>query len=159
MTVSRIPPAELDGNAVQTSLLASVLGRRPEILAAFAKLDAATRFNGLLPVSMKEQIRRATAGVVGCEYCQSLGTHVPNDEERRESLAVAFALMVADDPTGISDAQFDVLREEFSEEEIVELVAFICFVAIAGQLFGATMALEPASPEEAAAYGQVVSRA
>lgn len=155
--MSRISPVELEGNAVQTSLLAGVLGRRPEILTAFGRLDAATRFHGVLPRSMKEQIRRATAGAVGCEYCQSLGEYVPNHDEQRESLAVAFALMIAEDPTGISDSQFDVLREDFSEEEIVELVAFTCFVAIAGQLFGATMALEAASEDEADAYGQVVS--
>src|SRR6201999_1079039 len=99
---------------------------------------------------MKESIRRATAGEVGCDYCISLGTYEPDHDDKRESLAVAFALMIADDPKGISDAQFDVLREEFDEEEIVELVAYTCFVAIAGQLCGATLALEPASDEEAA---------
>jgi hypothetical protein len=35
-------------------------------------------------------------------------------------------------------------------------VAFICFVAIGGQLFGATLKLEAASPEEAAAYQSIV---
>jgi alkylhydroperoxidase family enzyme len=154
--MSRITPAELEGNAVQTSLLARVLGRRPEILKAFGRLDAAVRFHGELPASLKESVRRATAGEVGCEYCQSLGTYVPNPADTRESLAVAFAELVADDPTQISDAQFDLLREEFSEDEIVELVAFICFVAIAGQLFGATMKLAPASDEEAAAYQSIV---
>ncbi|QEC50546.1 carboxymuconolactone decarboxylase family protein [Baekduia soli] len=154
--MSRITPAALEGNAVQTSLLARVLGRRPEILTAFGRLDAATRFHGELSPALKEAVRRATAGEVGCEYCQSLGEYRPNPDDARESLAVAFARLIADDPTQISDAQFDVLREEFSEEEIVELVAFVCFVAIAGQLFGATMALGPADPEEAAAYQAVV---
>jgi alkylhydroperoxidase family enzyme len=152
----RIAPADLEGNAVQSSLLARVIGRRPEILKAFGRLDAAARFHGLLPSSLKESIRRATAGEIGCEYCSSLGEYVPNPDDRRESLAVAFALMIADDPTEISDAQFDVLREEFSEEEIVELVAFTCFVAIAGQLFGATLKLEAAAPDEVAAYQGVV---
>ena len=156
--VARIAPAELEGNAVQSSLLARVLGRRPEILKAFAGLDAATRFHGRLPAKMKESIRRATAGEVGCDYCISLGTYEPNHEDKRESLAVAFALMIADDPKGISDAQFDVLREEFDEEEIVELVAYTCFVAIAGQLFGATMKLEPAPAEEVEAYQSVLAR-
>jgi alkylhydroperoxidase family enzyme len=113
--VARIAPADLEGNAVQSSLLARVLGRRPEILKAFAGLDAATRFHGRLPAKMKESIRRATAGEVGCDHCISLGTYEPNHEDKRESLAVAFALMIADDPKGISDAQFDVLREEFDE--------------------------------------------
>lgn len=154
--MSRITPAVLEGNAVQASLLARVLGRRPEILKAFGRLDAAARFHGELPASLKEAVRRATAGEVGCVYCQSLGEYQPNPEDRRESLAVAFALLIAEDPRAISDEQFDVLREEFSQDEIVELVAFTCFVAIAGQLFGATLKLEAASPEEAAAYQSVL---
>jgi hypothetical protein len=51
-----------------------------------------------------------------------------------------------------------VLREEFDEEEIVELVAYTCFVAIAGQLFGATLKLEPAPAEEIEAYQSVLAR-
>jgi len=66
--------------------------------------------------------------------------------------------MIADDPKEISDAQFDVLREEFDEDEIVELVAYTCFVAIAGQLFGATLKLEPAPSEEIEAYQSVLAR-
>jgi alkylhydroperoxidase family enzyme len=156
--VPRIAPADLEGNAVQRSLLARVLGRRPEILKAFAGLDAAARFHGRLPASMKESIRRATAGQVGCDYCISLGTYVPNPEDRRESLAVAFAQMIAEDPKDITDAQFEVLKEEFDEEEIVELVAYTCFVAIAGQLFGATLKLEPADQEEIDAYQGVLAK-
>ena len=154
----RIAPADLEGNAVQRSLLARVLGRRPEILKAFAGLDAATRFHGRLPASTKESIRRATAGKVGCDYCISLGTYVPNPDDRRESLAVAFAQLIADDPKEITDAQFEVLKEEFDEEEIVELVAYTCFVAIAGQLFGATLKLEPADQEEIDAYQGVLAK-
>jgi alkylhydroperoxidase family enzyme len=152
----RIEPAELEGNAVETSLLARVLGRQPEILKAFGRLDATIRFHGQLPVALKEAVRRATAGEVGCVYCQSLGAYKPSPDDVRESLAVTFAQMIAEDPADISDAQFDLLREEFTEEEIVELIAFICFVAIAGQMFGAVMGLEAASEEEAAAYQQVL---
>jgi alkylhydroperoxidase family enzyme len=154
--MARVTPAELDGNAVQTSLLARVLGRQPEVLKAFGRLDAASRFHGSLPASMKEAIRRATAGEIGCEYCQSLGAYQPSPDNQRESLAVAYALMIAEDAKSITDGQFDVLREEFSEDEIVELTAFICFVAIAGQLFGAALKLEPASEDEAAAYQAVI---
>jgi hypothetical protein len=65
--------------------------------------------------------------------------------------------MVAQDPAGITDGQFDVLREEFSDDEIVELVSYICFVSIAGQMFGAVMGLEAAAPEEAAEYQSILS--
>ena len=105
-------------------------------------------------------MRRATADEVGCAYCASLaqGEAARSAIDSREALAVAFARMVAEDPAAITDGQFDVLREEFAEEEILELVAFICFVAIAGQMFGAVMGLEPASAEEASAYQRVIER-
>jgi alkylhydroperoxidase family enzyme len=159
--VPRIEPAAPlpDGNAVTNGLLARVMRRRPDILEAFGRLDATIRFHGQLPGTLKEAVRRATATRVGCDYCASLaqGERERPPADIRESLAVAFALQVAEDPDGITDGEFDVLREEFSEEEIVELVAFICFVAIAGQMFGAVLGLEPASLEEAAAYQDVIA--
>lgn len=149
-------PAVPDGNPVTNNMLSRVLARRPEILGAFARLDNATRFHGLLPTELKETVRRATAGTVGCVYCQSLGAP-RTDLDPREALAVAFAEAVAQDPAGITDGQFDVLRGEFSEDEIVELVAFICLVAISGQMFGAVLALEATSAQEAAAYQGVIA--
>ena len=151
----------MDGaNAVVNGLLARVMRRRPDILEAFGRMDAAIRFHGQLPGSLKEAVRRATAAEIGCEYCNTLAqgeTRRP-PVDARESLAVAFATRIAEDPKGITDGEFDVLREEFSEEEILELVAFTCFISIAGQMFGAVMGLEPASMEEATAYQDVVAR-
>jgi alkylhydroperoxidase family enzyme len=153
--IEPVPPSP-DGNAVTNSVLARVMGRRPEILKAFGRLDNTIRFHGLLPGALKEAVRRATAGEIGCVYCQSLGAPRA-DLDAREALAVAFAQAVAQDPSAITDGQFDVLREEFSEDEIVELVAFICLVAISGQMFGAVMGLEATSTEEAAAYQDVLA--
>lgn len=157
-TLPRIDPVPLepDGNAVTNNILARVMGRCPEILRAYARLDNAARFHGRLPLELKEAVRRATAGEVGCRYCESLGAP-RTDLDEREALAVAFAQAVVADPSGVTDRQFAVLREEFTEEEIVELVAFICLVSIAGQMFGAVMGLEATSPDEAAAYQGVLS--
>lgn len=156
--MSRIEPAHIEGDAVQSSLLARVLARRPDTLKAFGRLDATMRFRGLLPMDLLETVRRSTAGEIGCEYCASLG-EVPTDiADRRTSLAVAFAQLVTQGPADVTDAQFEVLREEFSDDEIVELVAYICMVCIAGQMFGAVMRLEPASADEATAYQAVLAQ-
>ncbi len=155
--IEPIPPSP-EGNAVTNSLLARVMGRCPDILRAFGRLDNAIRFHGRLPGELKEAVRRATAGEIGCLYCRSLGAP-REDLDARESLAVAFAQAIAQDPSGITEAQFDVLRQEFDEEEIVELVAFTCLVAISGQMFGAVMGLEAASEQEAGSYQEVLSRA
>lgn len=148
----RIAPADIEGNAVQGSLLARVLGRRPEILKAFGRLDTTVRFKGLLEMELLEAVRRATAGEIGCTYCASLGAPREQQPNERIAIAVAFAELVAQGPADITDGQFDVLREEFDEDEIVELVAYITLVAIAGQLFGAAMGLEAAAPDEVTAY-------
>lgn len=150
-------PASPEGDAVSNSLLARVMGRNPEILKAFARLDTTIRFKGRLPIELKEAVRRATAGGIGCEYCASLGAPKDADDDRRESLAVAFAQLVAEDPKSVDDALFAVLREEFDDEEIVELVAWTCLVAIAGQMFGVVMGLEAAGEDEAAEYQAVLS--
>lgn len=148
----RIEPAHIEGDALQSSLLARVMGRCPDVLRAFGRLDNTLRFRGTLPMSLLESVRRVTAGEVGCEYCASLGTPRTEYTDQREAVATAFAQLVATDPAGISDGQFNVLREEFTDEEIVELVAYICFISIGGQMFGAVMGLEAADPDEADAY-------
>ena len=50
-----MPPTD-GANAVVNSLLARVIGRRPEILAAFGRLDNTIRFHGLLPGELKEAV-------------------------------------------------------------------------------------------------------
>jgi alkylhydroperoxidase family enzyme len=154
--IEPVPPSP-EGNAVSNSLLARVMGRNPEILKAFARLDTTIRFKGRLPMELKEAVRRTTAGNVGCEYCVSLGAPKDSYEDRRTSLAVAFAQLVADDPKNVDDGLFAVLREEFDDEEIVELVAWTCLVAIAGQMFGVVMGIEAASEDEAAEYHETVA--
>ncbi|MHB1539661.1 MAG: carboxymuconolactone decarboxylase family protein [Solirubrobacteraceae bacterium] len=155
--IEPVPPTP-DGNPFANSLLARTMARAPEVLNAFARLDNAVRFKGRLPLELKEAVRRATAGRTGCRYCATIGGNsTPDATGRRESLAVAFAEIVATDAASVDDATFDVLREDFSEEEIVELVAWITLVAIGGQLFGATMGLEEAGEQEAAAYSSALA--
>jgi alkylhydroperoxidase family enzyme len=150
-------PADPDANAVVNNPLWRTMKRRPEIADAFARLDSAARFHGTLPLELKETVRRATACTVGCAYCESLGV-VGDELDDRTMAAVRFARIVADDPAGVTDEQFDALRERFDEDEIIELVAFICLVAIAGQMFGAVIGLEASSPEEVAEYQAVLAR-
>jgi alkylhydroperoxidase family enzyme len=153
--VPRIAPAP----GVRGPLVAKVLGRRPEVLSGFLALDGAFREHGLLSAELKEAVRRSTAAGNGCQYCASLGEPRTDPTDTREALAVGFAQLVAQDAGEISDAQFDLLREEFSEEEIVELLAWTCIVVIGGQKFGAALGLEPASPEEAERYQRWVMEA
>jgi alkylhydroperoxidase family enzyme len=59
----------------------------------------------------------------------------------KESLAVAFATIVLNNHQQIDDAVFNVLRDVFDEQEIAELISYICFTT-ASQMVGAIMKLE-----------------
>ena len=59
----------------------------------------------------------------------------------RISLAKSFALLVAENHLEVDDEIINVLKEEFTDDEISELCAFISFI-IASQKFGAVLDLE-----------------
>jgi alkylhydroperoxidase family enzyme len=101
-------------------------------------------------------VRRSLAQGVGCQYCATVGGR-PRDEhpDARESLAVAFAEQVVANTGTIDDVMFDVLREEFDVEEIVELCAWICF-KFGANVLGALMRLDPATDEQARAYDELL---
>jgi alkylhydroperoxidase family enzyme len=153
-------PAPPDANPLQYSVLAGIMARRPEVLEAFGALNRSLRFEGLLSPGLKESVRRATAYKVGCRFCATVGGELePDFADEREALAVRLALQIADSPKEVTDEQFDALRAEFSDDEIVELVSWICLVTVAGQMFGAVMDVREATTDEAAAYqGAVLAR-
>lgn len=71
----------------------------------------------------------------------SKGEPNENVENVRISLAKSFALLVAENHHDVDDEVINVLKENFSDNEISELCAFICFI-IASQKFGAVLNLK-----------------
>ena len=158
----RIAPAEIEGNSFQ-----KYMGHCPEIVEKWFALDETMRFGGRLDPKLKEEVRRSLADGIGCRFCASLGDPDPASRSPRTALAVAFADTVFnnfDNLAGIDDEAFDVLREEFAEAEIVELVVWTLFM-IAGQGFGALMHVPPSTPDERRDYvdwraeGELVAQA
>jgi alkylhydroperoxidase family enzyme len=145
--MSRVQAVPMAGNSFERAM-----ANRPEILEKWSELDALMRFSGTLSPDLKEEVRRSLAPGIGCVFCASLGEAAP-EHAKQESLAIAYAQMLADDARGIEDSTFEVLREEFSDEQIVELTAWSLFM-IAGQAFGAVKKLPPATPEELDVYLQ-----
>ena len=66
----------------------------------------------------------------------------------RTSLAVGLAQLFAADHRGIDEAQLVIMREHFSEPELVELVAFMGFMW-AGGTFGKVFGIQPIKAPEA----------
>jgi len=104
-----------------------------------------------LSPDFKENVRRALSQEVGCRYCASFGTPREEPHDRKESLALGFAEFVVKDHQSIDDSTFDVLREEFTEEQIVELCAWLCF-KYGANMFGSLLRLEPANEDQKSTY-------
>ncbi|MGC4377248.1 carboxymuconolactone decarboxylase family protein [Fictibacillus sp. Mic-4] len=119
-----------------------LMGHVPPILQKWNDLSDHLSGNGQLSAELKEQVRRTLAFGNGCEYCMAKGKPARVQEDERTSLAVAFANIFLDHRDSIDDKIFATLRQSFSESEIVELCAFICFTT-ASQQFGAMMNLQP----------------
>jgi alkylhydroperoxidase family enzyme len=150
--VTRIPPSELGDTTADR-----ILGHRPELLAAWDALKhALVGPSSTLSPELKEQVRRTLALHSGCEFCASLGRPAAEQPNRKDSLAVAFAEAVAIDHAAISDAQLEVLLEEFTIPQVVELLTWIAF-EYAGQMFGALIGDEPATAEQRAAFEAAVA--
>jgi len=120
------------------------LGRRPELLRAFAGLSGQVLAGGSVPPELKQLVAFVASQSSGCRYCQA---HTAHGAERRgvalAKIEAAFefedsplfseaeraALRLARDaalvPNETRDEHFAALREHFSEEEIVDLVAVV----------------------------------
>lgn len=147
--MSRIPLANIDGNVLQRAM-----GHRPEIVEEWFKLDSLIRFTGELSQDLKEEVRRALASDIGCTFCASLGDPEPDKHDKKTVLAIAFARTVFEnvsDLRGMDDENFEVLRSEFSNAAVIELVCWVLFL-IAAQGFGAIMKLPPATESELSDY-------
>ena len=148
--MSRLSFAPIEGNAFHKTM-----GHRPDIVEKWYELDGVMRFSGLDP-ELKEEVRRVVAEDVGCTFCSSLGSSGASPRDKRTALAVAFAQAVGANMGNLRDIDdeiFDVLKQEFSEPEIVELTVWTLFM-VAGSAFGALMKIPPASPEEFDVYQQ-----
>ncbi len=129
-----------------------VLGHRPELLRAWDDLKhALVGPTSTLTPHLKEEVRRTLAQRTGCEFCSSLGDPASHHPDPKESLAVAFADAVAEDHTAITDPQVNLLFQEFTTPQIVELLTWISF-EYAGQLFGCLIGDEPATADEKEAF-------
>lgn len=118
-----------------------LLGHNEQVLAGWNALESIFATGGRLTAELKEQVRRTLAFGNGYEYCMAKGKPTDVHVDPKESLAVAFATIVLNNHQQIDDAVFNVLRDEFDEQEIAELISYICFTT-ASQMVGAIMKLE-----------------
>ncbi|MDV2884811.1 carboxymuconolactone decarboxylase family protein [Alkalihalophilus pseudofirmus] len=118
-----------------------LLGHNPEVMNAWSQLGSVLEGEGNLSAELKEQVRRTLAQGNGCEYCKAKGKPDDIHYDEKTSVAVAVAEVFLTQKGVITDQQFHIIIEAFTQKEISELFAFITFTT-ASQYFGAAMRLE-----------------
>jgi len=143
-----MPVVSIDRNADQ---FYEVLAYRPEIATAWKRLDTAMHSpSSTLPWRLKENARRLMAQHVGCEFCASFGEPEFEGLTTQEQLAVDFTQQLVQDHRSIDDAMIAGLRKEFTDEQLVELIAWACF-KLGANVMGSVTGLYPASDSVRAA--------
>ncbi|QHA91010.1 carboxymuconolactone decarboxylase family protein [Bacillus sp. N1-1] len=124
-----------------------LLGHNPKAMTAWATLGDVLESDQSLSSTLKEQVRRTLAQNNGCEYCKAKGKPDPSLFDEKISLAVGFAEVYIKLNGDVPSSIIEVLKESFTDQEVSELFAFICFTT-AQQHFGALMKLKPAIIKE-----------
>jgi alkylhydroperoxidase family enzyme len=134
--------AHIPLSGVGTTDYERVMGHAPHVLEPWTTLEQTFFERSVLPKELLEQVRRTLTLGHGCEYCQAKsGPSNDCHDEMRTSLAVAFAQAFSADHRAIGKMQVGVMREYFSDAELVELVAFISFMW-AGGCFGKVLGIQ-----------------
>jgi alkylhydroperoxidase family enzyme len=149
--------ARIDGIDPEAPELLGILGHRPDLMQQWMGLDDKLMYEGELSPTLKYKVQMAMSSRGDCEFCRSMV--VPQTaEDRRESLAVAFAEMAQEDASSISQAHYDVLLEEFTTAEVVELTLLVCF-KLSSILLGTIWGLAPGSDEMKQGYAGMIADA
>ncbi|CUX22996.1 carboxymuconolactone decarboxylase family protein [Clostridium sp. C105KSO13] len=118
-----------------------LLGHNKNILEKWTSLEDCFYSSSTFSAELKEEVRRTLAFNNGCEYCKAKGTPSDIIMDAQTQLAAHVADLSSKE-IHMSDSEFSALKEVFTESEISELLALICFIT-ACQRFGALLNLMP----------------
>ena len=123
-----------------------LMADKPDLMHAFAKMSASVFKDDILDIQSKQLIALASSLSAGCKYCQSHTSHgaeragVPNEKianilnyqtsshyEPSEVALLDLAFASGEIPNKANKAHFDQLKEFYSKEQILEVVAVISF--------------------------------
>lgn len=123
-----------------------LMADKPDLMEAFAKMSASVFSADVLDIPSKQLIALASSLSAGCKYCQSHTSHgaeragVPNEKiaeilnyqtseyyEAKEVALLDLAFASGEVPNKATKAHFEKLREFYSKEQILEVVAVISF--------------------------------
>ena len=121
-----------------------LLGHNKYILEKWSSLEECFFNSNTFTAELKEEVRRTLAFNNGCQYCMARGKPSDGITDSKILIATKIADIVSKNQP-ISDEYFNKLKKEFTDNEISELLALICFIT-ASQRFGALLDLQPSCP-------------
>mgnify|MGYP003626654704 CR=1 FL=1 len=141
------------------------LAHRPEVARAWSSFRATLVGNGVVSEELKIFLAQVASMSAGCNYCAAHNAYFGVDSgvssERQEALweyetsplfdegeraALRVAQGAAQVPNATTDADFDILKQHYTDAQIVEIVATIAMFGFLNR-FNDTMATElEASP-------------
>ena len=131
-------------NTIGDTPFQQLLGFNLEVQEQWASLGETLEKDGFLTATLKEQVRRILAQENGCQYCKAKGKPDPTLYDEKTAICTGYAEAFLKTKGHTSLNVTLVLKDYLSDEEISELLAFICFTT-ASQYFGALMHLPPSN--------------
>jgi AhpD family alkylhydroperoxidase len=120
---------------------------QPKMMMAMGRFNQAVRKGKSLDGRLKNLIELKGAQMIGCEFCVDLGSQICrnsglSDEEllalpnyrsstlftEREKAALDYTAAVMRTPVEVTDALFARVKEHFTDEQMVEMTAFLTLV-------------------------------
>lgn len=126
-----------------------LMARDPDLLAAFSQLAAIVLVRpGQLDPALKALVMYVVSRTAGCQYCAAHtgslaalhGIGIPKVEQalefensplfdEKERAALGFAQASGQSPNAVRETHFEQLRHHFNEDQILEIVATLSFMA------------------------------
>lgn len=117
-----------------------LLGHNKGISDPWTNLEESLFVSKTFNDNLREEIRRTLAFKNKCSYCMSKGAPTNSLRSPKEILALQITELISEGSKLSGDLLHEV-KSLFSEAEISELVAFICFIT-ACQKYGAFLDLQ-----------------
>ena len=142
-----------------------IWAHQPKMMSGMGKFQQAVRKGKTVDDRLKNLVELKGAQMIGCEFCVDLGSQICrnsgfSDDEllalpryrqsdlfsEREKLALDYAVAVMRTPVEVTDELFAQMKEQFSDEQLVELTALLTVVNL--DRFNAAFAIASAGFSE-----------
>ena len=124
-----------------------IWAHQPKMMIGMGRFNQAVRKGKSVDARLKNLVELKGAQMIGCEYCVDLGSQICrnsglSDEELlalphyrqsdlftdREKLALDYTVAVMRTPVEVTGDLFDKMKEQFSDQQLVEITAHLTVV-------------------------------